>query len=127
MAVIVIAEDDQHIRRVLEMWLKKNNHEVYAAENGQIACGLVAEKRPSILITDVNMPVMSGVELVRYAKEELGDALGALVLTSRCDRETVTEQIATEGVQVLAKPFSPTRVLSYINEMLESIPAAVRS
>ena len=70
MATIVLVEDDVHITRVVSMWLKQNRHTVLEAFNGRDALHLIRMCRPDVLITDVNMPVMDGIQLVSECATE---------------------------------------------------------
>src|SRR3954451_6085794 len=62
-AVVVVAEDDDDIREVTERALRRAGHTVTAVANGAEAWRLVAEQRPDVVVSDIDMPVMSGVEL----------------------------------------------------------------
>ena len=108
MATIVVAEDDVHITRVVSMWLKRNRHVVLEAINGRDALHLVRTHRPDLLLTDVNMPVMDGIELVSVCAEEGLLKAGVLVLTSRCDQAEIQDRL--EGLEG-RQPLRVTRTL----------------
>jgi CheY-like chemotaxis protein len=120
MATIVLAEDDVHIIRVVSMWLKQHRHTVLEAPNGKKALDLLRENRPDLLVTDVNMPGMDGIELAKICAAESLAKLGIVLLTSRCDQADIGD--ALEGCEVVfhPKPFSPSRLVKEINEMLEA-------
>lgn len=119
MAVIVLAEDDSHILRVVSMWLKKNRHTVLEAPNGKRALELVCAHHPDILIADVNMPLMTGIELVQACTAKGLPRLGTIVLTSRCDQSEIHAQL--EGIRAVLhpKPFSPSRLMAEVQKLLE--------
>lgn len=117
MAKVLIAEDDAHILRVIALWLQRQGHEVLEAANGQAALTQLIEQRPDILVTDVNMPVMDGLELLAEATARDVRPTGVIVLTNRWDHKEIGEQIEDQDVRVIPKPFSPTNLAQAINEM----------
>jgi DNA-binding response OmpR family regulator len=123
MATIVLAEDDVHILRVVSIWLKQNHHAVFEATDGRQALSLVLEHRPDILITDVNMPAMSGIELVKACDAQTLPRMGTVVLTSRCDQAEIHASL--EGLRVVLhpKPFSPSRLMAEVEELISDVHA----
>jgi CheY-like chemotaxis protein len=117
MAKVVVAEDDAHIRRVICLWLTRQKHEVLEAGNGVKALELVEANQPDILITDVNMPQMDGIQLLEALNEKQIRPGGVVVLTNRWDHKEIGERLAAEGVQVIPKPFSPTKLAGLIGEL----------
>ena len=120
MAKILVAEDDRHIVRVITLWLTRNGHEVIAAKNGQIALELLREHRPDLLITDVNMGVMDGLELLEAANEESLLCNRSIVLTSRCDQMEIKARVSQLRAEVHPKPFSPLHLTKAIESVLQS-------
>jgi CheY-like chemotaxis protein len=120
MATIVVAEDDLHILRVVNIWLRRNQHTVIEAANGRDALEQVRQCKPEMLITDVNMPVMDGIELVKACADEGLLTVGAIVLTSRCDQKEIRDQLKDCVVVLHPKPFSPSRLITEVEELLAS-------
>ena len=123
MAIVVLAEDDAHILRVVSIWLKQNHHTVFEATNGRQALSLVLEHRPDILITDVNMPVMDGIELVKACHAEALPRMGTIVLTSRCDQSEIHASLDALRVTLHAKPFSPSRLMTEVEQLIAGVQA----
>lgn len=127
MSLIIVVEDDPHILRVISLWLTRQGHEVLEASNGHAALELVEQHTPDVVITDVNMPGMDGFELLNQLEERGRRPRGALVLTSRWDHREIAEHLAERGVRVMPKPFSPTLLAEFVNELIaddESTPSA---
>jgi len=118
MATIVLAEDDIHILRVVNIWLQRNQHTVIDAINGREAFARVCEHRPDLLITDVNMPVMDGIDLVEACATEGLPKVGTIVLTSRCDQKEIQDRLQAFVVVLHPKPFSPSRLLGEVEALL---------
>ena len=127
MAKIFIAEDDPHIGRVVTLWLERNGHEVQTARSGNEALEAIRLNPPDVLVTDVNMPGMSGLDLLEAVRAESLIDRPAIVLTSRCDQTEIAERAAGLGAVVHPKPFSPMRLTEAIEAALagsEQTPAA---
>jgi CheY-like chemotaxis protein len=118
MARIMIAEDDPHISRVISLWLKRNGHEVIEAVSGDKALAAIRENAPDVLVTDVNMPGMDGLELLEAVRSEALIDHQAIVLTSRCDQAEIEAQATQLGAVVHPKPFSPMQLTRTIEESL---------
>jgi two-component system, cell cycle response regulator CpdR len=119
-ARIVIAEDQAHIRNVLAMWMQRNGHEVLQAETGTQALELLRENEIDLLITDVNMPEMNGIELTRHAFGACGGLKGVFVVTSRCDQHEIISQFSDKRIYVYPKPFSPSQLLQEVERAMNS-------
>ncbi len=117
MSRILVAEDDPHILRLISMWLKRQGHEVVEARNGLSARDLAQTQSIDVLVTDVNMPGMDGLELITAVLPSGLIRRGVVVLTNRWDHGEIRNRLAEWGVHVLPKPFSPTR-LSELVELL---------
>ncbi len=118
MAVIVIAEDEVHIARVVSLWLKKSQHDVHEANNGKVALDLVRKLQADLLITDVNMPVMDGIELANTCAGEGLPKVGTIVLTSRCDQAEIVDRLQGLDVVMHPKPFSPSKLIGEVQQLL---------
>ena len=121
MAIVVLAEDDAHILRVVSIWLKQNHHTVFEATNGRQALSLVLEHRPDILITDVNMPVMDGIQLVKACDAQALPRMGTIVLTSRCDQHEIHASLNGLRAVLHTKPFSPSRLMIEVEALVAGV------
>ena len=124
MGCIVIAEDQAHIRRILKMWIARHGHNVLEAENGAIALELLRENAVDLLITDVNMPEMDGIELIGHAFEACPSLRGVFLVTSRCDQREILDSLHDDRVRVYPKPFSPSQLVSEVQKLLADGPPA---
>jgi len=70
---ILLVDDEAGIRKVLGISLQDSGYDVHTAENGQEALRLFKEIAPPIVLTDIKMPDMDGIELLRHIKEESPD------------------------------------------------------
>ncbi len=131
MAKILIAEDMSIIREPIAMALERAGHEVLQASNGKEALAFLRGQLADLILLDIQMPEMTGIEALRKirAEENLRD-LPVILLTSKNDRETVL-QAATLGVRhyLLKSVFSVDELLLRVNAALatEDVEASTSS
>ncbi len=124
MAVIVIAEDHDDIRVVVTRALERAGHHVVATEDGLSALAAVRQHRPDLVISDVEMPGMTGLELCRAIRADATLRHIPVVLASGMllpDDERATDAGASGS---LTKPFLPSQLLAYLAPFLPAVPAA---
>ena len=116
---ILVADDETHILHVVSMKLKNAGYEVITAMDGEEAFELCLAEMPDLIITDYQMPVMTGLELCQKLKdtEETKD-IPAVMLTARGFDIEPDEMLAAGIAADLAKPFSPREVLAKVDELL---------
>jgi DNA-binding response OmpR family regulator len=118
----LIADDEAHIRRVLEMKLKKQGMRVILAKDGQEALNLIHENRPDVVITDINMPNMDGKTLCMQTnplKKE--KAFLTIVVTARIDPQDAVWVSELQDTILMQKPFSPMEISQKIKEYQEDV------
>ena len=116
---ILIADDDNTNRLVLNAILKKNDYEVFSAENGKVAVDLYEQMQPDIVLMDVMMPVMDGYEATRRIKELCGEKFVPVIfLTAMTDEKALAKCIESGGDDFLTKPYNQTLLHSKINALL---------
>jgi CheY-like chemotaxis protein len=117
MSRVLVAEDDPHILRVICMWLSRQGHDVAEARNGVAALDQLRARPADVLISDVNMPQMDGLQLIEQAVRLEAPPGGIVVLTNRWDHAEIRTRLSKWGVHVLPKPFSPTKLADLIGEL----------
>lgn len=118
MARILIIDDEAHIARVLALWLKQHGHEVLEACNGEEALGVLAGQAVEMIISDMNMPRLDGLGLVKRVREGLRLEIPIILLSARCDQTNLAEKLAPYRVRLLPKPFVPSRLMADVEETL---------
>jgi two-component system, OmpR family, response regulator len=113
---ILIADDDPHIREVLRFALSKAGHQVIEAEDGEQALERAAKETPDLVVLDINMPRMDGLEVCRRLRAE-GD-LPILFLSSRDDEIDRVLGIELGADDYVVKPFSPREVVARVSAIL---------
>jgi DNA-binding response OmpR family regulator len=118
MARILIADDDAHIARVMNIWLTRHGHKAICVANGRQALDTVRAQAVDLVITDMNMPELDGLALVKGLREIKGDGLPVIVLSARCDQRELMDALSSYGVAVYPKPFLPSYMVTEIHRML---------
>jgi CheY-like chemotaxis protein len=111
MALIVLMEDDAATRTLVASVLKKDGHEVLAAENGRIGLMMAQDRAPDLVISDVQMPLMNGFEMLAALRQD--GALAAtpvILLTSLQERAHMRIGMTTGADDYITKPFRPAEL-----------------
>ncbi len=120
MAHIVVIDDDPVLRQVITLALQKAGHSVLRCENGRKATDFLAHDHADLVITDVIMPEMDGVETLRALRREHPD-LPIVVMSgggSFDPRDYLGIAQAFGATAVLPKPFAPGELVSLVAQLL---------
>ena len=114
--VILIAEDDADIRRLLRLYLEGEGFRVLEADNGASALALARERTPDMAILDVMMPEMNGFELTR-ALRRYSD-VPILILSARSQDNDKILGLNLGADDYIAKPFNPVEIVARVKAQL---------
>ena len=116
---VLVVDDEIHIVHVVAIKLRNNGYEVLTASNGAEAYELACAENPDIIVTDFQMPVMSGIELVQKLREN-GPTKDTpvVMLTARSFAISKEQQESMKISACLSKPFSPRELLGNIEDIL---------
>ena len=116
---ILVADDEAHITMVLKLYLERAGYFVETATNGKAALEALGRIVPDAVITDIQMPVMSGRELCQaIEKAHPARTFPILVMTSRTDREEREWTSAMRLLEFLEKPVSMRTVVARLAKHL---------
>ena len=116
MRSVLIVDDDPHIRQLLAFALEKAGYATREAGDGEAALAEVARHRPDVVVLDINMPRLDGLEVCRRIRAQ-GD-LPILFLSSRDDEIDRVLGIELGADDYVVKPFSPREVAARIGAIL---------
>lgn len=117
--IILVVDDEQDILELLKYNLEKSDFEVYTAGDGVEALGIVEAKNPDLIILDIMMPKMDGVETCRRVREmENGKNIFIIFLTARSEEFTEIAGFDAGADDFIAKPIRPRALISRINAIL---------
>ncbi len=116
---VLVADDEIHIIHVVAIKLRNNGYEVIAANNGAEAYDLACREKPDVVVTDYQMPLMTGIELItKLRQEETTKDIPVILLTARSFAVTPEQQESLNVSSCLSKPFSPKELLKSIQDIL---------
>ena len=115
-ATVLIVDDDARIRELLRLYLEQAGFAVTEAENGVAALLLFQQSRPALIVLDVMMPVLDGLETCRQIRKI--DSTPVILLTARAEDEDKLLGFETGADDYVAKPFAPGEVVARVQAIL---------
>jgi DNA-binding response OmpR family regulator len=115
---ILIAEDDDAMRSMLVDYLEDIGYDIIEAENGEIAWSLWNKEKSDLLVTDINMPHLNGIELLKNIKS-VDSSFPVIVVTGVTIDKAQDEAIAHGADFFLGKPFKMKELLEKIKILNE--------
>ncbi|MFO7783758.1 MAG: ATP-binding response regulator [Thermodesulfobacteriota bacterium] len=119
---ILLVDDEEDIRLVLSVALSDMGYKVLTAENGKDGLSLFREERPPIVITDIKMPDIDGVDLLRMIKEEDPDT-EVVMITGHGDMEVAIQSFQCEASDFITKPINVDNLEMSLQRVHERILA----
>ena len=119
---VLVVDDELIVRDSLKEWLDEEGFFVDVAESGSVALEKLSKASFNLMLTDIKMPGMDGVALLKKAKESFPD-LCVLMMTAFATVETAVEAMKIGAEDYLMKPFDPERMIAKIVQIYEEIEA----
>jgi DNA-binding response OmpR family regulator len=118
-ATIVLAEDDADLRALYAQWLRRAGHRVWEAADGAEALAAVRTYRPDLLLLDIWMPILNGLEVLEHlGRTAHGVGLKVVVLSHQGDSDTRLEGFALGVVDYWTKDLSLAELSARIETVL---------
>jgi two-component system response regulator PilR (NtrC family) len=118
-ARILVVDDERSMRELLAIVLRREGYEVLLAENGRAAIATLEREPVDLLISDIKMPDLSGVEVLRAAKQIDRDILG-IMITAFASTDTAVEAMRLGACDYLSKPFDVDLLKMKVREKIEN-------
>jgi two-component system C4-dicarboxylate transport response regulator DctD len=115
---ILFVDDETSMRQAVEQWLQLGGFQPKSFADATSAMGSVTADFPGVLVTDLKMEGMDGMQLLRYA-QEVDPELPVVVITGHGDLETAVEAMRLGAYDFLEKPFAPDRLLDALRRASE--------
>ena len=117
---ILVVDNEIHIVQVVAIKFRNNGFEVITSDNAREAFELACRQKPDVIVTDLQMPGTSSLELIENLRKHPATADIPVVLLTARDFTVEDQQISDLRISVcLAKPFSPRELLQTVNEVLK--------
>jgi len=122
---ILVVDDETQITRVLKTALSSQGYEVKSASDGESALNLALDWIPDLIVTDLSMPGMTGIELCRLVRER--SQVPIIVLSVRGEEKTKIEALDAGADDYVTKPFSVSELLARVRANLRRVVATQES
>ena len=117
-ATILVADDERSMREMLAIVLQREGHRVLLADGGRAAVDLLRREPVDLLVSDIRMPDMSGVDVLREAKQVDPELIG-IMITAFASTESAVEALRLGAHDYLSKPFDVAELTAKVREALE--------
>lgn len=115
-AKILVVDDEERIRRLLKMYLEREEYDVDDAENGEIALQMAIENNYDLILLDVMMPGMDGIEVCQELRKT--KATPVIMLTAKGEEANRVQGFEAGTDDYIVKPFSPREVVLRVKALL---------
>ncbi|HMO57059.1 MAG TPA: response regulator [Roseiflexaceae bacterium] len=115
---ILVVDDDLAMQTVLEIALREEGYRIVLANNGQEGVKLLGSLKPDLVICDIMMPQMDGVETFQQMKDQLQEGGIPIFIMTALNRKPWFADLEAEGAVIIQKPFDIDQLLRLIHDML---------
>jgi two-component system response regulator PilR (NtrC family) len=119
MSKILVVDDEQSIRKMLEIYLKREGYDVTCASDGETALSYCAKKSYDVVVADIKMPKMDGINLLKRVKDISPDTI-FIMISAFASYDTAKESMEDDAYDYITKPFN-------VEEIKRKIDAAIKS
>jgi CheY-like chemotaxis protein len=117
--VVLVVDDDEFQHRLLAQVLADERPELLAAASGTEALGILRKRHPDLILMDIDLPEMDGVEVTRRIKSvEQFASIPVVMITGHSDRQLVVESLKAGAADFIVKPFDKATVLAKLRKLL---------
>ena len=113
---VLIVEDDPHVVELVRLYLDQDGHRVITAGDGLEGLRLAREARPDLIVLDLMLPALDGLEVCRMVREE--SAVPIIILTARVEEEDQLVGLDLGADDYVPKPFSPRELAARVRAVL---------
>jgi DNA-binding response OmpR family regulator len=121
-ASLLIVEDEERLRLSLQDYFEREGFAISTAEDGMVAQAMIEHALPDVIILDVQLPSINGLEVCRRIRQTVGDAVG-IIMVSGIKRDMIDRVVGLElGADVyMTKPFETRELLAQVRAILRRI------
>jgi two-component system alkaline phosphatase synthesis response regulator PhoP/two-component system response regulator VicR len=118
---ILAVDDEKHIVRLVQITLEKEGYELITASNGREALEKVAAEKPDLVVMDVMMPEMDGLEALSKMKNDPATAaIPVIMLTAKAQDSDVFRGWQSGADLYLTKPFNPSELVTFVKRIFDT-------
>lgn len=119
--VIMTVDDSASVRQMVSFALKQADYDVIEAVDGQDAVNKIADTTVHMIITDLNMPKMDGIELIRHIRSESKNRFIPIIMLTTESQESKKQEGRLAGATGwIVKPFKPEQLVAVVKKLLKT-------
>ena len=118
---VLICEDEELLLTSLEFRLRKQGFKVILAEDGKQALEKIKSESPDLIIADIMMPHVTGLELIEYVRQEMKSTLPIIIISALEYDDVVLQAFRLGATDFIAKPFKPDELILRIRRIFQEI------
>ncbi|MDP3360446.1 MAG: response regulator transcription factor [Lutibacter sp.] len=115
---IVLAEDNSTLSLLLKFRLEKEGYKLLIAIDGKEAVELIEQHDPELILTDIMMPFISGLEVISHVRNKLNKQTPIIVFSAAGQEEMVLKAFNLGANDFMGKPFSPNELVIRVKRLL---------
>ncbi|MEM9822380.1 MAG: response regulator [Bacteroidota bacterium] len=118
---VLICEDEEIMLTALEFRLRKQGLEVLVAEDGKQALQKIKDHNPDIIVADIMMPFVTGLELISFVRGDMKSSLPIIIISALENDEVVLEAFRLGATDFVTKPFKPNELILRIRKIFQDL------
>lgn len=121
---ILVVDDDPGVIQILEVNLRHSNFEVISAMNGAQALDKASREKPDLILLDVILPDLDGLDVCRYLKQSRQTSkIPVIMISAKVESQDIRAGIAAGAEEYITKPFAPSEVVALVQTHLRRVTA----
>jgi DNA-binding response OmpR family regulator len=121
---VLVVDDEPTIAEVVARYLERAGYEVRTAGDGAIALRLMSDNRPDLVVLDLMLPGLNGLEVMRRLREMDNERVAIILLTAKGDESDRILGLRLGADDYIVKPFSPGELVARVDALLRRIDTA---
>ena len=118
---ILICEDEEILLTALKFRLQKQGYELLLAEDGKKAKAIIDHEGLDLIVTEIDVAKMSGLELIRYVRQERGLSTPIIIIAALENEDSILEAMSIGGDDFVTKPFKPVKLMLRIRRIFRDL------
>lgn len=119
---VLVAEDEERIRRLIRMYLEREDYVVEEVDNGKEALDMALENNYNVILLDIMMPEMDGIEVCKELRKEKETPV--IMLTAKGEESNRVQGFEVGTDDYIVKPFSPREVILRVKALLRRVSSS---
>ena len=122
---ILICEDEEILLTALKFRLQKQGYELFLAVDGKEARDIIQKERPDLIVTDIDVPKISGMELISLVRNDMEMNVPIIIIAPLENENLILEAMQNGADDFVTKPFKPVELVLRIRRIFQDIASRV--